>query len=164
MKSLSSIARKIVAGMALLSSFALVSYSCQGPADGVLSPYIIGTYDQERDSLSTVIQVINPTADSLEITAYFLDGNEQFQKCIHTSLSANDMVEIGVPALQIKPEVGVVKIVSFRPGTKTPQEGIVGYKRSFVLKRFTSEAPLHSIPSTVLEKDLPQLLRACGGQ
>ncbi len=164
MNSPSGMVRGLVLGIALLSSFALVSDGCAGPADGVLSPYIIGTYDQERDSLSTVLQVINPTADSLEIAAYFLDGNEQFQKCIRTSLSANDMVEIGVPALQIKPEVGVVKIVSFRPGTNTPQEGIVGYKRSFVLKRFTAEVPLHSIPSAVLAKDLPQLLRACGGQ
>ena len=131
------------------------------PADGVLSPYIVGTYDNIRDSLSTVIQVINPTANTLEIVAFFLDDNERILRCVREKLSANDMVELWIARLELKAEVGVVKIVSFKPGTKTPLEGIVGYKRTFILRRLVTETVLHSIPSTALRTDLPRLLKSC---
>ena len=131
------------------------------PADGVLSAYIVGTYDNGRDSLSTVIQVINPTYTALEIIAYFFDADENFLRCVRTKLSHDDMVEIAVQKLELKAEAGVVKIVAFKPGTTTPQIGIVGYKRTFVLKTFAAETVLHQVPVSVLMRELPGLLKSC---
>lgn len=130
------------------------------PADGVLSPYIIGTYDN-RDSLATVLQVVNPTGKYLRIIAAFFDDNEQPLKCIRDSLSPNDMVEINVRALELKARVGVVKIVSLNIKEDTPETGIVGYKRTFQIRSLVSETILHPIPTEILKGDLKYIWRIC---
>ncbi len=131
------------------------------PADGVLSPYIIGTYDNNRDSLETVLQIINPTGKHLRIIIAFFDDNEKALKCIRERLSPNDMVEINVHKLDLQAKVGVVKIVSLNAKEDVPETGVVGYKRTYVGRMMVSETVLHQIPTQILKGDLKYIMQLC---
>lgn len=138
------------------------------PCDGVLSPYLTGTFDL-RKHRGTILSIINPTANNLRVMVAFFDDNERPLGCTRNKLSPNDLLEIDVRDFIKKEMFGVVKVVSFNEHEDVPQAGVVGYQKHVYIKPFlfffkkisVTETLLHSIPSEILKDDLKYIMRAC---
>ena len=131
---------------------------------GMCSPYLIGTYDQR--SARTVLQIINPTAKTLEAYVAFFDDNEKPLKCIRKELSHNDLLEIDVKKLGLEAKFGVVKVVSHIGGKPVP--GVVGFQRHYFnqLRAITpygvTESNLLSVPANILlDGELDIITKIC---
>ena len=136
----------------------VVSYP---PAGGMLSPYSIGTYDL-RSGVTTVLQVVNPTARRLWVAVAFFDDKERPVGCDRQEMSANDLWELDVRGCKLDAKFGVMKVVSFSDKSeREPTSGIVAFQRQFVKRSLISETGLHSIPMEVLKEDLPRIHEAC---
>ena len=123
------------------------------PSGGILSPYLIGTYDLRRGN--TFLHIVNPTAKHLRLYIAFFDDDEKLVKKIwEKNLTPNDIVEIDVRRASPGAKFGVVKIVSFNTKEKVPEVGIVGYQRHIFDKGGTSESNLSPIPAEILRDDL----------
>ncbi len=153
--------KEVVGGVTVNTTVGNEQPAAFTPADGVLSPYIIGTYDNNRDSVITILQVINPTAKNLRIMVAFFDDNEKPIRCVNEKLSPNDMVELNVAKYKISALFGVVKIVSLNEKYDIPETGIVGYKRNIFKKAIVTETILHPIPTPILNEDLQYIWKAC---
>jgi hypothetical protein len=130
------------------------------PSDGVLSPYLIGTFDL-RGGGKTIFQIINPTAKYLRVMAAFFDDNEKPLKCVYDKLSPNDLLEINVLRYGLPAKFGVAKIVSLNEKEDVPETGLVGYQRHFFKGGGVTEAALLSIPSDILKDDLRYIREIC---
>jgi hypothetical protein len=133
------------------------------PSGGVLSPYIIGTWDL-RGGRRSFLQLVNPTGRPLRVMVALFDDNEKPLKCLRDSLSPNDLLEIDIKR-ELREGYGVVKVVSYSEREDRPEAGVIGYQRLFVSRFFykglVSESPLHQIPAETLKDDLQFILRAC---
>jgi hypothetical protein len=133
------------------------------PSGGVLSPYIIGTWDL-RGGRRTFLQLVNPTGKPLRVLVALFDDNEKPLKCLRDSLSPNDLLEIDIRR-ELGKGYGVVKVVSYSEREDRPEAGVIGYQRLFVSRFFykgmVSESSLHQIPAETLKDDLQFILRAC---
>ena len=67
------------------------------PSGGVLSPYIVGTWDQ-RAGRATVLQLVNPTGRYVYVWVALFNEDEKPLKCLREKLSPNDLLEIERPA------------------------------------------------------------------
>lgn len=139
------------------------------PCDGVLSPYLTGTFDL-RDERRTILHIINPTAKHLRVIVAFFDDKEKPLKCVRDSLSPNDLLEIDVRKYVREKMFGVVKVVSLNGKEDTPEVGIVGYQSHFFKKRWlfffkqetgATETVLHPIPTEILKDDIKNIWRVC---
>jgi hypothetical protein len=130
------------------------------PSGGILSPYIIGTFDS-REGAKTILQIINPTAKYLRVMAAFFDDNEKPLKCIKDKLSPNDLLEIDVRKIELPARFGVVKVVSLNEKEDIPETGLVGTQRIFFKEMGVTETALHQIPAEVLTDDLKYIWKIC---
>lgn len=139
------------------------------PCEGILSPYLTGTFDL-RDDRRSILHIINPTAKHLRVMVAFFDDNEEPLNCVRASLSPNDLLEIDVRKYVKERMFGVVKVVSLNRREDTPETGIVGYQRHFFIKRWlfffrreagATETVLHSIPTEVLKDDIKNIWQVC---
>ncbi|MFZ3138231.1 MAG: hypothetical protein WA126_12675 [Thermodesulfovibrionales bacterium] len=130
------------------------------PSGGILSPYIIGTFDS-REGAKTILQIINPTAKYLRIMAAFFDDNEKPLKCIKDKLSPNDLLEIDVRKIELPAKFGVVKVVSLNEKEDIPETGLVGNQRIFFKEMGATETALHQIPAEILTDDLKYIWKIC---
>lgn len=130
------------------------------PSDGILSPYLIGTFDQ-RDSIRTILHIINPTAKYIRVMVAFFDDNEKPLKCIHDKLSPNDLLEVDVRRYELPAKLGVVKIVSLNEKEDVPERGVVGYQRHLFKGSGSTETILQSIPAEILKDDLKYIWKIC---
>lgn len=143
--------------------------------NGAFSAYLIGTYEIVRFGVGTVIHIVNPTNQSLEVIAAFFDDDGNIQACkkFHgeNQLKSNGMKEIIVPlqvqGLNPKNGFGVVKIISHRGGQEAIR-GIVGFQRQVLpnpdwksLHCF-SEANLAAVPEEFANEELGQIISNCG--
>lgn len=145
------------------------------------SAYLVGTWENRRQPVSTILQIINPTLDDLDVMVAFFDSNENPVRLVRSSdsvdpkigghggpLTPNDMWEINILGLQPPlgeqfGKFGVVKIISSQ--NKEVKEGIVGFQRQVVAVNIPtippdpeialSEAPLAAIPDRA--KTLPEV-------
>jgi hypothetical protein len=133
------------------------------PSGGMLSPYIIGTWDL-RGGRRTFLQLVNPTGKQLRVLVALFDDNEKPLKCLRDSLSPNDLLEIDIKR-ELEKGYGVVKVVSYSEREEKPEAGVIGYQRLFIRRFFykgmVSESSLHQIPAETLKDDLQFILRAC---
>jgi hypothetical protein len=137
------------------------------PSGGILSPYIIGTYDL-RGGRRTFLQIVNPTGNFLRVLVAFFDDNEKPLKCLRDRLSPNDLLEVDVRRQldNMGTGFGVVKIVSFNDVAEVPQPGVVGYQRTFSRSffrgdRLKAESILQPVPSELLNDDMKFIRQAC---
>jgi len=138
------------------------------PAGGVLSPYLVGTFDL-REGANTILHIVNPTAKTLRIIVAFFDDNEKPLACYRDRLTPNDLVEINVRQHVPENQFGVVKVVSFHQQEDLPEVGIVGYQKNLYPRRFLffskgpeiTETVLHSIPNEILSDDLKYIRQIC---
>lgn len=136
----------------------VVSYP---PSGGMLSPYSIGTYDL-RSGVTTVLQVVNPTARRLWVAVAFFDDKERPVGCDRQEMSANDLWELDVRGYKLDAKFGVMKVISFTDKSeREPTNGIVAFQRQFIKGGLISETGLHGIPMEVLKEDLPRIHEAC---
>ena len=129
-------------------------------SDGSASCYLTGTYDLRNNAI-TLLHIINPTGHPLLVYALFFDDDEHPLACLYTKMSPNDLWEIPVNKLGLKPHrmFGVVKAISFRD-PPFPMIGIVGNQRiSFGRQRGVSETPLHPIQGRILDEDIEKVLK-----
>ena len=132
---------------------------------GMFSPYLVGTYDLRN--ANTLLQVVNPTANALDVYFAFFDDNEKALKCVKEKLSHNDIVEVNVKKVDISPKngFGVVKIVSLVE--QRPFPGIIGFQRHFFsqppsrLQFGATESNLAAVPASVLDKEFEIIMDAC---
>ncbi|MEJ5330250.1 MAG: hypothetical protein WHT07_08855 [Desulfobaccales bacterium] len=129
------------------------------------SAYLVGSFER-RFGVGSSFQIINPTTEDLEVVVAFFDDQEKYQTCLKNRLTPNDMWEIVVPVhvKDLKPQFGVVKIISYRD--KTPKEGLVGYQRHvLVTPKATevafSETVLAAVPTGFAGPELAKLLELC---
>lgn len=127
--------------------------------------YLVGTYEK-RFGIGTVLHIINPTTQELDVVMAFFDDKENFQTCRKDKLTPNDLWEIIVPVnVIVTPEFGVVKILSYQDNK--PAEGIVGYQMKILLEpnlrgpKTFSETVLASVPISFAEVELPRILEHC---
>ncbi len=151
---------KIIGGVSFVATVEKEKPAAFVPADGVLSPYLIGTFEL-RGGGRTILQIINPTGRYLRVMAAFFDDNEKPLKCIHDKLSPNDLLEINVLRLGLPAKFGVVKIVSLNEKEDVPETGLVGYQRHFFKGVGVTESALQSIPSEILKDDLGFIWKIC---
>ena len=151
---------KIIGGISFVATVEKEKPMAFTPSGGVLSPYLIGTFDM-RDEAKTVLHIINPTAKNLSVMIAFFDDNEKSLKCIHDKLSPNDLLEIDVRKYEIPSKFGVVKVVSLNEKEDTPETGLVGYQRHFFTKMGVTETILQSIPTEILKDDLKYIWKIC---
>jgi hypothetical protein len=130
------------------------------PSGGILSPYIIGTFDT-REGAKTILQIINPTSKYLRVMAAFFDDNEKPLKCIKDKLSPNDLLEIDVRKIELPAKFGVVKVVSLNEKEDIPETGLVGNQRIFFKEMGAAETALHQIPAEILTDDLKYIWKIC---
>ncbi len=119
------------------------------------SAYLVETWER-RLNIGTTIQIVNPTNEYLDVLVAFFDDNEHCLKCIRTDkpLSPNDLWEVPVKKFK-KKKFGVVKVLSFKPGSKDIMPGVVGFKRHFIATKggktgigvAFSESPLAAVPA-----------------
>lgn len=121
------------------------------------SPYLVGTWDLR--SGNTLLQVVNPTARSLELLVAFFDDNEKGLKCLKEKLSHNDLLEVNVAKINPGAKLGVVKIVSHLNQRPTP--GVVGFQRQISGRTPVSESNLAAVPAGVLDEELKLILEVC---
>lgn len=117
---------------------------------GILSPYLVGTWDLREKGTLSRIQLVNPTAKNLRVWVAFFDDNEKPLKCIQGKLSHNDLLEIEVNKV-LEKGFGVVKVVSLNERKDVPEPGVVGYQRHFFAKGVT-ESILQPIPVEILNE------------
>jgi hypothetical protein len=151
---------KIIGGISFVATVEKEKPMAFTPSGGVLSPYLIGTFDM-RDEAKTVLHIINPTAKNLSVMIAFFDDNEKPLKCIHDKLSPNDILEIDVRKYELPSNFGVVKVVSLNEKEDTPETGLVGYQRHFFTKMGVTETILQSIPIEILKDDLKYIWKIC---
>ncbi len=120
------------------------------PCGGMLSPYLIGTWDL-RKKVQCIIQLVNPTAKNLRVWVAFFDDNERPLKCIQDKLSHNDLLEIAVNKY-LEAGFGVVKVVSLNAEKDAPEPGVVGYQRHFFTDGSFTESILQPIPMEILKE------------
>lgn len=130
------------------------------PSGGVLSPYLIGTYDL-RSGGKTVLHILNPTAKYLRVMIAVFDDNEKPLSCIKDKLSPNDLLEVDLKKYDLKALFGVVKVVSMNEKEDVPEIGLVGYQRHFFPRLGVTETILHPIPGEILADDLKYIWKAC---
>ena len=143
--------------------------------NGAFGAYLVGTYETGRFGVGTILHIINPTTESLEVIVAFFDDDENFETCKkfhgNDQLTPNEMKEIIVPlqvqGLKPKNGFGVVKIISHRGG-KEAIPGIVGFQRQVLpnpdwkgLQCF-SETNLAAIPIEIAHEELEKIIRKCG--
>lgn len=129
---------------------------------GILSPYLVGSYDVRE--MKTVIQVINPSADSHMACIVLFDSNgaPTIPACKRAEVKPNGLIEIDVARLKPKAAFGVVKVVCLNLREDKPEFGFVGYQRKSYPKGMVTESTLHPVPMEVLKADLKQILSVCG--
>jgi hypothetical protein len=129
------------------------------PSGGVLSPYLVGTWDM-RSGRSSVLQLVNPNGRYVYVWVALFNEDEKPLKCLRDKLSPNDLLEVDLRRV-LQEGFGVVKVVAFSDdGFQRPVAGVVGYQRHFTKYGF-SEAPLHPIPLEILKGDLRLIQAAC---
>jgi hypothetical protein len=148
-------ARILIIGLFFI--FFLSATAVYAQEGGMFSSYLVGMYDK-RDA-TTVLQIINPTANDLEVYIAFFDANEKPLLCIKDKLSHNDLLEIDVNKLKLDATYGVVKIVSLRE--KKPVPGIVGFQRHIFPKLGITESNLAAVPVKILDEELKIILGLC---
>ena len=129
--------------------------NCEGSA----SAYLVGRYDM-RAEIKNLVHVINPTADGLEFVVSLFTEDGQPVRCDRGRIPPNGIRQIEIGRLDPPDGHGVVKIVSFRPGTRTPAIGLVG-NQSTRDDRGVTETNLHAVSREILRRDLPRILEAC---
>jgi hypothetical protein len=129
------------------------------PSGGVLSPYIVGTWDLLAGRTS-VLQLVNPTGRYVYVWVALFNEDEKPLKCLRDKLSPNDLLEVEIRRV-LQQGYGVIKVVAFSDDSfQRPVAGVVGYQRQFTRYGF-SEAPLHPIPVEILKGDLRLIQAAC---
>jgi len=130
-----------------------------GDGEGEAAAYLIGSYDLRRGGRS-LIKVLNPTAGPLELViSLFTDNGQPFQ-CVRDKIGPNGLIELDIRRLDPAVPHGVVKIVSFAPGSRTPTLGIVGNQIRIASTGMT-ETGLHPISRDILAQDLKRILAKC---
>lgn len=151
---------KIIGGVSFVATVEKETPMPFAPSDGILSPYVIGTFDQ-RDGARTILHIINPTARNLRVMVAFFDDNEKPLKCTHDKLSPNDLLEMDMRKYELPAKFGVVKVVSLNEKEDTPETGIVGYQRHFFKGMGVTETILQVIPAEILKDDLKYIWKIC---
>jgi hypothetical protein len=151
---------EIIGGVSFVATVEKKTLIPFAPSDGILSPYVIGTFDQ-RDGVRTILHIINPTAKNLRVIVAFFDDNEKPLKCIHEKLSPNDLLEMDMRKYELPAKFGVVKVVSLNEKKDTPETGIVGYQRHFFKGMGVTETILQVIPTEILKDDLKYIWKIC---
>ncbi len=141
----------------LLGISLLVSTTARAQEGGIFGSYLVGTFDLRNGH--TVFQVVNPTAQALEVYFALFDDNEKPLTCKKEKLSHNDLVELDARALKLDAKLGVVKIVSLRD--KKPVPGIVGFQRFYATRLGIAESNLAAVPARVLDAELKIILEVC---
>ena len=163
----------------LLSGVVLcISDRAYGSENGSFGSYLVGTIDQ-REGQSTLLQIINPTANKLKIVMGLFSPTGDPIRCQRADLPPNGMYQtiINAETAETKPptgHVGVVKIVSVDPerGEKIV-EGITGFQRHYFKSGMaiwgsenSSESNLAAIPAEYLMQgdppELKKILGSCG--
>ena len=126
---------------------------------GSASCYLTGTYEL-RESARTWLQIVNPTAHPMWVTALFFDDNEKPLMCVQQEMSPNDLWEISVHENKQleKPGFGVVKVVSHWDG---PVVGVIGNQRIAFSKLHgpgVSETGLHPIQPAIFQADYEKFI------
>jgi len=160
-------ARKLAFGLigagAVLASLPSTTFAqlCVGfTPNGAASCYLIGTYDLREDAVTT-LHIINPTGHSVPVYAFFFDDSEKPLACLRSNLSANDLWEIQVNKLGLRPKAGfgVVKVITFFNGPVALQ-GIVGNQRISFGAPGVSETGLHPVQPDLIREDYSKVLSA----
>ena len=124
---------------------------------GNFSAYLVGIYDLRAGY--TLFQIVNPTANPLELWIAFFDENEKPLKCAKEKLSHNDLFELDVRRLKLPAKFGVAKIISHKETHPTP--GIVGFQRHIFEKGGPTESNLAAVPMKVLDEEMKIILEVC---
>jgi hypothetical protein len=134
------------------------------PNGGTLSPYLVGSFDL-RNKRSTVIQLINPTAQPHgACVALFSPDGVGIPPCKRVEVKPNGLVEI-VVAKDFKVKAGafgVVKVVCLNSKKDTPEIGLVGYQRQIFGEATFTETILQPVPNEILAKDWDLIKKVCG--
>lgn len=128
-------------------------------SDGLVTPYLIGTYDL-RNNLQTLLHLFNPTGKDLRLWVAFFDDKEKPLRCIKERLTPNDLVEIDVRQQKLGASFGVVKVVALNRERDVPEIGVVGNQR-LLFRAGVSETALHQVPEDILKGDMHFIKRAC---
>ena len=150
--------RKSIMGGIVLFIVLFAFCAVHAQEGGAFSSYLVGTYDL-REGYATKIQVVNPTAHSIEILIAFFDDNEKPLRCLREKLSHNDLVEIDVRKLELKAQLGVIKIASLKEGK--PYPGMVGFQRQYYKGILATESNLASVPGTILTGEIKIFMEMC---
>jgi len=131
------------------------------PSGGILSPYLVGSFDL-RNGQNTIVQLINPTAHPhTACVALFNNLGKGLPPCQRVKINPNGMVEVNIRALEPRAKFGVVKVVSLMPEEKNePENGLVGYQRQVMGQTFT-ECILQPVPVEILKEDLKRIISLC---
>lgn len=149
--------RRLTAVICLLLGTTCLVATAGAQEGGAFSDYLVGTYDLRNGY--TVLQVVNPTAQTLEVNFAFFDDNEKPLACKKEKLSHNDLVELDVRSLKLPAKFGVVKIISHRD--RRPIPGIVGFQRFYAARTGIAESNLAAVPPKVLDAELKIILEVC---
>jgi hypothetical protein len=134
------------------------------PNGGTLSPYLVGTFDL-RNKRSTVIQLINPTAQPHgACVALFDPDGVGIPPCKRVEVKPNGLVEIILPKdFGLKPaKWGVVKVVCLNPKKDSFEIGLVGYQRQIFGETTFTETILQPVPIEILKADWELIKKVCG--
>lgn len=147
----------IITGVVLFAAL-FSSVPLHAQEGGAFSSYLVGTYDL-REGYGTKIQIVNPTAYSIEVLIAFFDDNEKPLRCLKEKLSHNDLVELDVRTLKLSAQLGVIKIASLKDGRPNP--GMVGFQRQYYRGVLSTESNLASVPGTILSGELKIFMSMC---
>jgi hypothetical protein len=119
------------------------------------SPFLTGSWEN-RFSVGTKLQIINPSQNQLEIIVAFIDHHGQYLQCFRSEepIGPNQMWEIDTPKLES--EFGVVKILAHVNGVVKP--GLVGFQRRLISVNSSMDAPfsesqLSAIPMSLAQEE-----------
>jgi hypothetical protein len=154
----SEMIKKFIIGGVVLFVALFSSAAVHAQEGGAFSSYLVGTYDL-REGYATRIQIVNPTAHSIEILIAFFDDNEKPLRCVKEKLSHNDLLELDVRSLKLPAQLGVIKISSLKDGR--PYPGMVGFQRHYFKDVLATESNLAAVPGTVLSGELKIFMSIC---
>jgi hypothetical protein len=113
-----------------------------------------------RPAITNLVDVINPTGELVEIALALFTEDGDPVRCQRDRIPPNGIRQIDINRLDPPNGIGVVKVVAFRPGTRTPVLGIVG-NQTRIAERGVTETGLHPVSREILRDDLPRILQAC---
>jgi hypothetical protein len=135
----------LVVGLVLM-----VTASIAGAGD--TSPYLIGAWEDDGETIYTDFIIVNPTVVKLDVYAAFFDNDGVFipGRCFKRSLNPNAKWYLRGVGLKLSEfdSVGTAKFIAFPAGKKTVDFYAVigGFQNRWVYEMTSSQAGLNGVP------------------